>query len=428
MKLFPHQEEALKLTETRNHVAYFYDMGLGKTFIGSEKLVQLDARINITICQKSKVNDWVEHFEEHYQNCVVYNLTNKKQYEQFWSDLKFAEENNEARFQLVAVINYELAWRRKELLKLKNFTLMLDESSLIQNRKAEQSKFILKLKPQNVILLSGTPCSGKYENLWTQVHLLGWNISEDLYNKHYVNRQLVEIAGAKFYQVNKENPYKNVERLKSKLHDNGCLFMKTDEVFDLPEQTYIDVRVDTSKEYKQFMKDSIITINDTELIGDTSLTKLLYARQLCGMYSQDKLRAFSELLESTSDRLIVFYNFDYEYELLRHACELIERAYSTINGKAHDLYAYENEIDSVTFCQYQAASMGLNLQKANKIIYFSPTLRCEHWMQSQKRIHRIGQNKSCFYYKMIVKNSVEEKIYEALERGVDYTDELFERM
>ena len=64
--LFKHQEEALQETEHRNRVAYYFDMGLGKTFIGSEKLKQLNTEYNLVICQKSKVRDWVEHFKSHY--------------------------------------------------------------------------------------------------------------------------------------------------------------------------------------------------------------------------------------------------------------------------------------------------------------------------------------------------------------------------
>ena len=105
----------------------------------------------------------------------------------------------------------------------------------------------------------------------------------------------------------------------------------------------------------------------------------------------------------------------------------LDRNRSFVNGERKDLDAYESEDNSITFVQYQAGAMGLNLQKANKIIYFTPPERCELWMQSQKRIHRIGQDKPCFYYKMICTNSVEEHIYKALERGVDFTDELFRK-
>ena len=70
--------------------------------------------------------------------------------------------------------------------------------------------------------------------------------------------------------------------------------------------------------------------------------------------------------------------------------------------------------------------MGLNLQKANKIIYFTPPLSSELFEQSKKRIHRIGQNRPCFYYYLTCEKSIEEKIYETLGKRKDYTDALFE--
>ena len=71
--------------------------------------------------------------------------------------------------------------------------------------------------------------------------------------------------------------------------------------------------------------------------------------------------------------------------------------------------------------------MGLNLQKANKVIYFSLTDRSELFEQSKKRIHRIGQNQKCFYYVMLCPGTVEEDILHTLEERKDYTDELFKK-
>ena len=420
INFFAHQIQALELTKNCNKVAYFHDMGLGKTFTGAEKMVRLGAKMNLLICQKSKIQDWINHFKEHYPEIVVWNLTNKKEFDNF--EL-FSIEG----YTHVAIINYELAWRRKELLDLHNFTLMLDESSLIQNRKAKQTKFILKLQPSNVILLSGTPTAGKYENLWTQAHLLGWNISERLFQNQYVNYKKMKLFNGQYINVvDKGNPYKNVERLKEKFREHGAVFLKTEECFDLPEQNFIEIKVSNSKEYRKFMKDSIVQVADCELVGDTNLTKRIYARQLCGIYSKDKLSSFRDLVESTNDRLIVFYNFTEELNKMESVLPL-DRPYDIINGRMKTLNAYENHSDAVVFVQYQAGAMGLNLPKANTIVYFSPPERCELWMQSQKRIHRIGQKKPCYYYKLICKNSVEEQIYRALERGVDFTDELFRK-
>lgn len=379
--------------------------------------MRLGASVNLIICQKSKINDWVEHLRKYYP-IAVFDLTKS-------IDVFLVAGN--AR---VGVINYELSWRRPELLKLRDFTLMLDESSLIQNRTAKQSKFILKLgnNAKNVILLSGTPTDGKYENLWTQIHLLGWDISENAYNAQFVNWKTQKIGwvNPKIIRiVDKANPYKNVERLKGKLREHGAQFLKTEECFDLPEQTFVEVNVDKSKKYDRFMKDSIVTVDNVELVGDTSLTKRLYARQLCGIFNPEKLQAFRETLQSTNDRLIVFYNFTQEFEALKKIAEGLERPYSVINGATKDLLSYENYNDSVTFVQYQAGAMGLNLQKANKVIYFTLPERSELFEQSKKRIHRIGQEKPCFYYIMMCKNTIEPDIYATLKQRKDYTDQLF---
>lgn len=427
MQLFEHQKQALEQTKDLNRVAYYLDMGLGKTFVGAEKMMQLGSKVNLLICQKSKIEDWCEHLYKYYhKKLLIFDLTKKDQFADFFNGYEYDR---------IGVINYELAWRRKQLLQLQDFTLMLDESSLIQNQKAKQSKFILNLNPSNVILLSGTPTAGKYENLWSQIHLLGWNISEDVYNRQYVNWVKKDFGGFIHKIVDKENPYKNVDRLKSKLREHGAVFMKTEECFDLPEQTFITQFVPTSKEYWKFMKDCIITVGTEsedgyvedvfELVGDTTLTKRLYCRQLCGQYSSYKLQAFKELVESTQDRLIVFYNFNAELDALKRVAASLNRPVSEVNGHCKDLTAYEQEDDSITFIQYQAGAMGLNLQKANKIIYFTLTDKSELFEQSKKRIHRIGQESPCFYYILMCKGSVEEVILKTLEMRKDFTDELF---
>lgn len=420
MNLYQHQTEALERTAKFPNVAYFHDMGLGKTFTGAEKMRQYDNKVNLVICQKSKVSDWVEHFKTYYhQN--VFDLTKTKQFGEFYGLVMGG------RFSAIGVINYELAWRRKDLLNCTQFTLMLDESSLIQNPKAKQTKFILKLKPKNVILLSGTPTVGKYENLWTQAHLLGWAISEELYNKHYVNWTYIESDGFTHKVVDKEEPYKNVERLKQRFRDFGADFLKTDEVFDLPEQTFTMVHVPTTKTYRTFMKDSYVMMADgTELIGDQIFKKRLYARQLCSIWNADKLNAFREILQSTNDRLIVFYNFKAEVQQLIHIANELQKPWSIVSGDTKSLAAYENYDDSVTFIQYQAGAMGLNLQKANKMVYFTLPERSDLFEQSKKRIHRIGQKQPCFYWILSCDNSVDEQIYATLQERKDFTDELFE--
>lgn len=419
--LFPHQKTALEMTSSQNRVAYYLDMGLGKTFVGSEKMRELSAKVNLVICQKSKIQDWCDHFKENYQ-CEVVDLTTLK-IDKFESFIHLCEVIPHT---IVGIINYDLIFRRPALAKLRDFTLILDESSLVQNETSKRSKFILKrLKPENVILLSGTPTGGKYEKLWSQCQLLGWNISKTAFWNTYVKYHFEDFDG---FPVKIIDGYKNVERLKRKLREQGAVFMKSNEVFDLPQQIDTNLHCTVSKEYRKFHKDAIVKFDNQEFVGDTSLTKMLYERMLCGFANKEKLNLFKDLLSSTDDRLIVFYNFQNELMKLSEIVIDSDRPLSIVNGDTKDLSAYENFENSVTLIQYQAGAMGLNLQKSNKIVYFTPPLSSELFEQSKKRTHRIGQERTCFYYYLICKNSIETKIYSALKMRRDYTERLFENV
>lgn len=413
MKLFDYQEKALALTSDKDNSAFYYDMGLGKTFIGSERLRLYGERVNIVVCQKSKIKDWCEHFKEHYTDYAVFDLTNKKDMQAFMIY---------PIYKCIGIINYELAYRREELRQLKDFTMMLDESSMIKNETAKRTKFILSLKPSHTILLSGTPTDGKYEFLYSQLRLLGWKITKTAYYNRYIKTELRSYGGPMFRVV---TGYKNVSELKAKLKEYGAVFAKAEEVIKLPEKKFIKEYSTVSSDYKKFMKDRVIKIDDKELTGDSTLSKRLYARMLCSAYSKDKIARLIDLVNSTSDRVIIFYNFNTELEVLRKV--LFDRPISIVNGQVKNLKEYENNDNSVTLIQYQAGAMGLNLQKANRIIYFSLPERSELFEQSKARICRIGQEKQCYYHIMMCHKSVEEKIYECLLMRKDYTDELFRK-
>ena len=374
----------------------------------------------LVICQNSKVSDWSEHFEQFYEN-KVFAITNVKILQNY---LKYTGKK-------VAVINYEKTYREnyKELLKLENFTLIIDESSVLGNSKTNISKTVQKLKFKNLILLSGTPTSGKYEKLWTQLNLLGWQIKENKFYDQFLNRTLLKRFGRTFYQMNKREPYKNVDRLKRKMREYGCVFMKTDEVFDLPEQNFIDVKIKNDKRYKEFEEHSVVEFKsklfgEVEYVGDTQLKQRLYLRELACIHNENKIEKLKDIINSTEGRLIIFYNFNYEKETIKN-CIPKDRPISYVNGDIVDKRNYEKYDNSITLMQYQAGAKGHNMQQANHLIFYSPTEKCEDYMQSIKRIHRIGQTKPCFYYKLIVENSIEENIYTALEKGEDYTNELF---
>lgn len=109
------------------------------------------------------------------------------------------------------------------------------------------------MNPDNVILLSGTPTGGKYEKLWSQCRLLGWNISKELFWKQYIETEWVEEDG---FWRQKITGYKNVDRLKKKLAEHGAVFMTTDDAgIDLPKRNFVPVRTPPAKEYWKFWRE-----------------------------------------------------------------------------------------------------------------------------------------------------------------------------
>ncbi len=413
IQLLPHQKQLLEETILFNRVAYYIDTGLGKTFIAGEKFRHLDSPIALVVCQKSKIEDWVEHFASYYDYPVI--VFNKQSIDEIPNSC-------------ILVINYDSLWRRPDIRKLTNYTLILDESSYIINDSSERTKFILQLKPDNIILLSATPTGGKYEQLWAQSHLLGWKISKELYWRQYIETELIEDPGG--YPVRVIVGYKNIDRLKTKLRQYGAVFMKYEESgLKLPKKVESVIDVQNTKEYARFKRERLITVNGQELVGDTALTKILYLRQLAGMYNPNKVARLKELLASINDRVILFYNFKKEYEIITQVCSSLGRPTSYINGNGKDITTYKQHSNSVTIVQYKSGAMGENLQLANKEIHFSPPLESILFEQSLGRIRREGQKSdTCFYYYLITINSIEEQIYKTLKQRKDFTDKLFEEM
>lgn len=418
-ELYPHQKDLLEQTAGRKKVGYFVDMGLGKTFLATEKMVEIGNELNCIICQKSKIDDWCQHIEEHYPEYTVYRV---------YHPAPMAEVLKiQAPKKIVCIINYELFFRRRKFIDYlyKRCTLILDESSLIQNENAKRTKAVLAVRADAVILLSGTVVNGNYEKLWSQCNLLGWSISRELFDHQYVEYRTIDSGG---FQRKIPCGYKNVDRLKNKLRIYGGIFRKCEEVYDtMPETNFEIIRIPASKEYWKFDKDKIIPVEDRLLIGDMLLTERLYARMLCGQFSENKFEVVSDLLDSTDDRVIIFYWFQEEYNRLRTLVESKGRAVSTINGEEKDLEAYNNDPQSVTLCQYQAAAMGHNLQLANRMILFSlPDGNMELLEQCYKRIDRLGQTRPCFYYILLCQNTIEEKIWKQLGQKFDRVNKIFD--
>lgn len=145
MQLYPHQKKVLEQLKNKNKCALYLDMGLGKTFVASEKMKDLNENLNIIVCPKSVADTWENHIKQFYPEYQVYKY----------------EIPKDLTLKTVIIINYDLIWRRAEFQRLKDYTLILDESQFIKNSTASRTKFIMKMNSKNLILCSGTPTRWK---------------------------------------------------------------------------------------------------------------------------------------------------------------------------------------------------------------------------------------------------------------------------
>ena len=121
MTLMEHQKKVLKDTKDRNLVAYYIDMGGGKTFIGSEKAQSFDEEVILIVCQKSKVRDWVEHFFTYYIDQTKCDESGAWCYDLTRDDKDLGMFFHSRYKKRIGVINYDLIFRRPALKKLENW-------------------------------------------------------------------------------------------------------------------------------------------------------------------------------------------------------------------------------------------------------------------------------------------------------------------
>lgn len=390
------------------------EAGTGKTATSSHKAVTYNVPI-IVVAPKAVCSQWLEHFKSAHPEWLRYDLQKKQQLQEFI--------NGEA-LNKVGVLTYGLVWRRPELLKLRGYTLILDESHNVCNATSKQTKGVMKLEYDNLILLSGTPNGGAYEKLYTQMKMLGYKPNKKQFTDRYCNMFTMESGGVKFQVLSKTNPYKNIDELNKILRDDlHCVFLKTNDVVELPSQHFIPVNVPVTKQYKAFMVNDYIDLGDKEYIAGSPTDKLLYSRYLCGVDNKNKIDVLTTLLEGINYRVIIFYNFKIERDVLTKLCKKLKKRVFICDGSTKEIEEFKCVDNSILLVQYQAGATGLNLQFCNKVIYFSPTLSSNLYEQSKARTWRIGQENKCTYW--ILKCGIENNIYNALDSKNDYTLKLF---
>ena len=427
-QLYDFQRQALDKIQDRDNAALFWQMGAGKTISSIELTERWNSQILICLVLKSTVSQWIDELQGQTDRQVFngYKKSKKDGVKAFI----------DATGRKALVIGYD-AYKAKSAAELRqyindneeNVTMICDESSLIGHMTSERTKAVMKTKTKHRLLLSGTPATGgKMEAMIPTMNMLGWNITKEKFLQQFCHVYEWTDPTRPWMTIPIIQGYKNIDKLREGLQEHGGSFITMEEAgVQLPATTEQIISIQTPPEYKKFMKNGIVKIGDTEIVGENNLTKMLYARQICSVYNPAKAAALEELLQQAGDEMvIVFYNWTAELRILQSVCGKLHRPMSLVNGQTKDLKNYQAVTPgTVILCQYQAASMGLNLQSARICVFYSQCLSYSDYEQAKARIHRIGQNRNCNFYNLICEGSIEEDILETLEQRRDYTEQLF---
>ena len=423
-------------------VAILAEMGTGKTLIsiGIAGYLYLQKEINklLIVAPLSITKVWEEEFAKfadfEYQAKVLEGSSKKKN-----EELKNLFGNKLQ----VAIINYESCWRmEKEIADWKPDMIICDESSKIKNPQAKQSKALHRLGKisKHNIILTGTPVTNTPLDFFSQYKFLDENIFGGSY---YSFRARYAVMGG--YGNHQVVGYKNLQELTEKAHKIAFRITKK-EALDLPEQVdttrYVELEPTSRTIYNQVERESYAELEQGEIITRNVLTKLLRLSQITGGYitneytnmaeqiSSAKINALEEIVDECIDankKLVVFARFIPEIDAITKMLNKRKIKYALIRGdvkdRAGEVDKFQNDKETKIFIgQLQTAGMGLTLTASDTAVFYSLSYNFADYEQAKARIHRIGQKNTCTYIHLIAKNTIDEKVMEALSKKKNIAD------
>ena len=367
--------------------------------------------------------------------------------------------------------------------KGQNVCVIIDESHKIKELDSLQTKAIqkvvrnLSLVTPNIYmyLLTGTPFTQGFIDLYSQLKLLGWEGNKQLFVDSFCVRG--DIPGLLGWQ----QPivaYKNVGKLYDLVHQFAITIRSTD-VIKLPEQVFNYHPLKQSKEmilytaeqlkrnfideeYKRRNINEIlptaprdgkinnpfyrnIAYPDLTWMAETISTFWIRARQLsigfqgnaeyAMWFNKNRLQALKELLEDNPDNYVLFYNYTPELLEIYDICEQLGYNVDVYCGEMKSEFFYEKyskqsegerltNTKNIIIANYASGSTGANWQLYNKCILFSVPL-FKDYEQGIKRVHRIGQKHTVIYHVFYEDNWLDKSMISSLNESKDYNKDLF---
>jgi SNF2 family DNA or RNA helicase len=331
----------------------------------------------------------------------------------------------------LVVTSYALIRRDAELYRDLEFdTVVLDEAQHIKNRQTQNAQAVKAVKSQHRIVLTGTPLENSVLDLWSIFDFLmpGYlGTAKDFHERYEL-------------PIAREKNAEAQTRLARRLRPFMLRRLKKEVAADLPAKleqvSFCELTPDQRSVYQQLIEASRKEV--LEAVGAQGvaksrmvvLTALLRLRQVCcdlrllkldgvnPANASGKLELFGELLEEVIDgghRLLVFSQFVSMLTILKEklAEEGIEFCY--LDGSTTDREAVVERFQTngaipVFLISLKAGGVGLNLTGADTVIHFDPWWNPAVEDQATDRAHRIGQTKVVTSYKLITRDTVEEKI------------------
>ena len=447
-KPFKHQEDAVNRFVNKAYGALFCEMGTGKTKIVLD-IVQNTGDIvdAVVVAPNGLHHNWaVNEIPAHFAKKVsVYCWkgpikTRKAKQEFNW----FVKDKSVSRIFLINVealrtaAGYDTCDMFLDSSEVKCH-LIVDESTCIKNPKAMQTKRVLKLseKAQCKWVLNGTPITQSPLDLFTQCRFLDKDaIPFNTYTafKHAFAIETVMTMGSRAFR--KVVGYQNLERL-TKLLEPFSLRIEKKDCLDLPEKTFvkqaIELHPSQERVYKSMKDDCLALLESGELVTSTlALTKIVKLHQiLTGFVTDDegtehpiennRIAALMQIAETTKP-LVVFCAYKFNVAQIKAELQkkfpdskIVEYTGNVTDSVRNEGVRQFQNGEADFFLATSAAAKGLTLHRASTMVYYSNNYSLETRLQSQDRIHRIGQNNKCTYIDLVVPNTVDEGILSRLK-------------
>lgn len=319
--------------------------------------------------------------------------------------------------------------------------VVIDELSSFKSTKAKRFRALRKVRPfiKRIVGLTGTPAPNGLIDLWPQLYLLdqGERLGQTITG--FRNRYFIPGAGDPSKHVVYDwIPKKEAEeRIYEKIGDI-CVSMKSADYLDLPERLDHVVKVELTdkarSKYMQLEKDLLLPFTDGDVVADTAAVLSNKLLQLANgaIYDEDrdvkhihdeKLDALEDLVEQANGKpVLIFYNFKHDVD------RILERFKDAVKLETDDHFKKWNKGEIPILLTHPAsAGHGLNMQDGgNIIIWFGMNWSLELYQQANARLHRQGQKESVRIYHLVVDDSIDEKVMDAIENKTVTQDNLME--